>query len=68
MKKKVKPKINSHYYEVILSASVALNASRAVVNLSVTTSQRSIRESRPFSKASTAFVVSGAREKTKVSK
>lgn len=46
------------HYEVILSAWAALKASRADVNLSVTTSQRSIKASKPFSRASTAVVVS----------
>lgn len=46
------------HHEVILSAWAALNASRADVNLSVTTSQRSINASKPFSRASTAVVES----------
>ena len=39
----------------------ALNWSRAAVNFSVTTSHRSIRSSKPFSKASRAVVVSKPR-------
>ena len=36
----------------------AMNSSRATVNLSVTTSQRSSRSARPFSRAAVAVVVS----------
>lgn len=48
----------TRYHATILSASAALNESRAALNLSVTTSQRSIRSSRPFWRASVAVVSS----------
>lgn len=54
-----RPSTSVHAHPSIRFARSSLNWSRAAVNFSVTTSHRSIRSLKPFSRASRAVVVSG---------